>query len=44
MAQQDMHDDPQQLELLRVARIGRAQGLKGEVTVRLYTDDPEWRF
>ena len=37
MAQQDMHDDPQQLELLRVARIGRAQGLKGEVTVRLYT-------
>ena len=39
-----MHDDPQQLELLRVARIGRAQGLKGEVTVRLYTDDPEWRF
>ena len=44
MAEQDMHDDPQQLELLRVARIGRAQGLKGEVTVRLYTDDPEWRF
>ena len=44
MAQQDMHDDPQQLELLRVARIGRAQGLKGEVTVRLYTDDPEWRL
>lgn len=44
MAQQDMHDDPQQLELLRVARIGKAQGLKGEVTVRLYTDDPEWRF
>ena len=39
-----MHDDPQQLELLRVARIGRAQGLKGEVTVRLYADDPEWRF
>ena len=44
MAQQDMHDDPQQLELLRVARIGGAQGLKGEVTVRLYSDDPEWRF
>lgn len=44
MAEQDMHDDPQQLKLLRVARIGRAQGLKGEVTVRLYTDDPEWRF
>ena len=40
-----MHsDDPQQPDLLRVARIGRAQGLKGEVTVRLYTDDPEWRF
>lgn len=44
MAEQNMHDDPQQRELLRVARIGRAQGLKGEVNVRLYTDDPEWRF
>lgn len=44
MADQNMHEDPQQPELLRVARIGRAQGLKGEVTVRLYTDDPEWRF
>lgn len=37
-------DDPQQLDLLRVCRIGRAQGLKGEVTVRLYTDEPEYRF
>lgn len=44
MAEYDMHDDPQQLELLRVARIGRAQGLKGEVNVRIFTDDPEWRF
>ncbi|MBT1170928.1 MULTISPECIES: ribosome maturation factor RimM [Bifidobacterium] len=44
MAEQNMHDDPQQRELLRVARIGRAQGLKGEVTVRVFTDDPEWRF
>lgn len=44
MADQNMHDDPQQLTLLRVCRIGRAQGLKGEVTVRLYTDDPGWRF
>lgn len=41
----NMHnDDPQQLELLRVCRIGRAQGLKGEVTVRLFTDEPEERF
>ncbi|NMN00768.1 ribosome maturation protein RimM [Bifidobacterium sp. DSM 109958] len=39
-----MQDDPQQLELLRVCRIGRAQGLKGEVTVQVFTDDPEWRF
>ena len=44
MAQQNMSDDPQQRELLRVCRIGRAQGLKGEVTVRLYTDDPDYRF
>lgn len=44
MADQNMQDNPQQLELLRVCRIGRAQGLKGEVTVRIYTDEPEWRF
>ena len=44
MADQNMHDDPQQRELLRVCRIGRAQGMKGEVTVRVFTDDPEWRF
>jgi 16S rRNA processing protein RimM len=30
--------------LLRVCRIGRAQGLKGEVNVLAYTDDPETRF
>lgn len=33
-------------ELLRlvVGRIGKAQGLKGEVTVEMRTDDPEQRF
>ncbi|NEG96224.1 ribosome maturation factor RimM [Bifidobacterium sp. SMB2] len=36
--------DPQQRELLRVCRIGRAQGLKGEVNVRAFTDEPEERF
>ncbi|TCD54681.1 ribosome maturation factor RimM [Alloscardovia theropitheci] len=36
--------NPQQRKLLRVCRIGRAQGLKGEVNVRLFTDDPEHRF
>lgn len=36
--------DPQQPELLRVCRIGRAQGLKGEVTVRIFTDEPAERF
>lgn len=44
MERQQHSDDPQQLDLLRVCRIGRAQGLKGEVTVRLFTDDPEYRF
>lgn len=44
MERQQHSDDPQQLDLLRVCRIGRAQGLKGEVTVRLYTDEPEYRF
>lgn len=40
-----MHDeDPQQRELLRVCRIGRAQGLKGEVNVRITTDEPGRRF
>ena len=36
--------DPRQRELLRVCRIGRAQGLKGEVNVYAYTDEPERRF
>ncbi|MCH4208921.1 ribosome maturation factor RimM [Bifidobacterium sp.] len=40
-----MHgNDPQQRELLRVCRIGRAQGLKGEVNVRITTDEPGRRF
>lgn len=39
-----MHENPQQRELLRVCRIGRAQGMKGEVTVQVFTDEPEWRF
>nr|WP_044085184.1 ribosome maturation factor RimM [Bifidobacterium gallicum] len=38
------NDDPQQMDLLRVARVGRAQGLKGEVTVQSFTDEPEYRF
>lgn len=38
------HTNPQQRTLLRVCRIGRAQGLKGEVNVRLFTDDPMRRF
>ncbi|BDR54186.1 ribosome maturation factor RimM [Bombiscardovia apis] len=36
--------DPQQSRLLRVCRIGRAQGLKGEVNVYAFTDEPERRF
>lgn len=40
----EQHNDPQQRELLRVCRIGRAQGLKGEVNVRVFTDEPEERF
>ncbi|PJM75740.1 16S rRNA processing protein RimM [Bifidobacterium simiarum] len=39
-----LSDNPQQRELLRVCRIGRAQGLKGEVNVRVFTDEPEERF
>lgn len=29
---------------VRVARIGKPHGIRGEVTVQLYTDDPETRF
>ena len=36
--------NPQQSDLLRVCRIGRAQGLKGEVTLEVFTDDPVRRF
>ena len=39
----DAPDAPER-ELLRVARIGRAQGMRGEVTVQVFTDEPEWRF
>lgn len=44
VVRQQHSDDPQQPELLRVCRIGRAQGLKGEVTVQSFTDEPEYRF
>lgn len=44
MVRQEHSDNPQQRELLRVCRIGRAQGLKGEVNVFSFTDDPEYRF
>lgn len=37
-------DRSNQPDLLRVCRIGRAQGLKGEVNVYSYTDEPEVRF
>lgn len=36
--------NPQQPRLLRVCRIGRAQGLKGEVNVTSFTDEPDERF
>ncbi|RBP97489.1 16S rRNA processing protein RimM [Bifidobacterium aemilianum] len=44
MQQTEHHEDPQQVELLRVCRIGKAQGLKGEVNVMAFTDEPERRF
>lgn len=31
-------------DLVRVARIGKPHGIRGDVTVQLYTDDPESRF
>ena len=43
---QQSFDNPQQSrnDLLRVCRIGKAQGLKGEVTVQIFTDEPYERF
>ena len=35
---------PDDDDLLVVGRIGRPQGIKGEVTVQVRTDDPETRF
>ncbi len=41
-------DDPQappsEVERLRVARIGKPHGVRGEVTVQLFTDDPAQRL
>jgi 16S rRNA processing protein RimM len=31
-------------DLVRVARIGRPHGIRGDVTVQLFTDEPEERF
>ncbi|KXA18156.1 16S rRNA processing protein RimM [Gardnerella vaginalis] len=46
VAKNQLFDNPQQGEntLLRVCRIGKAQGLKGEVTVQVFTDEPYNRF
>lgn len=44
MQRQRSDADPQQHDLLRVCRIGRAQGLKGDVTVQTFTTEPERRF
>jgi 16S rRNA processing protein RimM len=35
---------PEDVELLVVGRIGKPQGLRGEVTVEVRTDDPDARF
>ena len=37
-------DPAQEPELIVVGRIGRPQGIKGEVTVEVRTDDPDARF
>ncbi|MCH8565389.1 ribosome maturation factor RimM [Nesterenkonia sp. LB17] len=46
--QEAYETDPQALpdsaERLRVARIGKPHGIRGEVTAQLFTDDPEQRL
>jgi len=47
-SQKEYESDPQALpdsaDRLRVARIGKPHGIRGEVTVQLYTDEPEQRL
>jgi 16S rRNA processing protein RimM len=38
------HDEPRENLRLVVGRVGRAHGLRGEVTVEVRTDDPDTRF
>lgn len=38
------HDEPRETVRLVVGRIGKAHGLRGDVTIEVRTDDPETRF
>lgn len=38
------HDEPRETVRLVVGRIGKAHGLRGDVTVEVRTDDPDTRF
>lgn len=40
----DPQAPPSQVERLRVARIGKPHGVRGETTVQLFTDDPSERL
>lgn len=44
MTSQIFNGDPQQDLLLRVCRLGKAQGLRGEISASSFTDEPEKRF
>jgi 16S rRNA processing protein RimM len=44
MTANETGDEPQEQLRLVVGRIGKAHGLRGEVTVEVRTDDPELRF
>lgn len=40
----DPQASPSEVERLRVARVGKPHGVRGEVTVQLFTDDPAERL
>jgi 16S rRNA processing protein RimM len=44
MAETHPDDEPRETLRLVVGRVGKAHGLRGEVTVEVHTDDPEFRF
>ena len=44
MSPERNESNPEERSLVRVARVGRPHGIRGEVTVQVFTDTPQSRF